>query len=159
MLPKKCLFVASFFFLLLVGIIGCAAKNGEDFSGAVEINAVRPPPIELQVVNRRVSRKALLLALKKGELVNSPRIVEIFFRTGESDLAIPMYRLFEVHPESAYSLLGLQAADIIIAANNFVVFKQQQFRNYIRALPQQKEASIEIKRQGQSLLLKYEIVD
>lgn len=147
--------------LILVAAVigGCSASSINGNTGPVAIDVVRPPPIERQALKQRVSRKALLVALQKGELVNSPRIVEIFFRSGETDLAIPMYRLFEVHPESVYSLLGLQAADVILAANNFVIFNQQQFRNYVRALPQQEQASIEIKRAGQPLLLTYEIVD
>lgn len=127
--------------------------------GPVEISALRPKPIEQQTVQRQIPRTELLQALQQGEVINSPRIVQIFFRSGETDLSFPVYRLFEVHPKSAYALLGLQAADVIVAANNYIIFNQQQFRNYIRALPQQSEGSIEIKRAGQPLLLTYRITD
>jgi type II secretory pathway component PulC len=65
------------------------------------------------------------------------------------------YRLFDVHDDSAYALLGLQTSDIIVAADRYLIKRPEQFPAFIGLLAGADEATIEIRRGGEGRLLKY----
>jgi type II secretory pathway component PulC len=72
---------------------------------------------------------------------------------------LPEYRLFDIRSQSVYDLLGIQSADVLVAAHGFIVYDPNSFPTYaLSFISQVEKPSIEIKRAGVPMLLNYEFV-
>lgn len=133
--------------------LGCSMSAPR--GGSVRLSDYRPVPEERRSIPVTVSREELKMALAKGEIVNSIRIVEVFRRGGTN---FPQYRLFDIRPGSVYELLKIENADILVAANDYVVFTPEQFRAFVKLMAKQNTPTIEVARHGKSILYEYNIV-
>ncbi|MBX7144421.1 MAG: hypothetical protein K1X79_08235 [Oligoflexia bacterium] len=108
-----------------------------------------------------ISRKNFIAAVERGPSANKIRFVEVFKSAREGGgNGVPEYRLFDIIPGSVYDQVGLRAADILVAANGLVLYDTSRFAEYVvKYIPQLPDASIEIRRDGQALLLKYHMLD
>lgn len=116
---------------------------------------------QAKVIELPVSRKALRVAVDRGARANRIRFVEIFkgARDGGGN-GIPEYRMFDIAPGSIYDLVGLKTADSLVAAHGMVVYDTSRFAEYVvKFLPQLPDASIEITRADERILLKYRLID
>ena len=108
-------------------------------------------------VELSIPRKKLQKALTRGSEANEIRLVQVFRR---EDQPLPQYRLFSVQHGSIYDLLGLQETDILLAADDHVVFEPAAFRTFVvQYLPTQNDASITLMRDGVAMLYRYHITD
>jgi type II secretory pathway component PulC len=137
--------------LLAVGTLfaGCSASSIRE---PKFIDDIRPVPPPMKVLHYSIQRKDLQEALVR-QGVNTIRLVPVF-----ENLSISQsysYRLFDVQEGSAYSLLGLQSSDVVVAADRYLIKRPDQFPQFVSLLAGMNEASIEIRRGGESKLFKY----
>ena len=93
-----------------------------------------------RVEDVQVSRKKFQSALTQGAGVNDVRLVEIFRREGQP---FPQYHLFDIRKGGPYELLKLEDGDILLAANDYVVYEPTGFRTYVvDYLRTQQEGSV-----------------
>lgn len=128
-------------------------------SGAVTIESVRGAAHSGQVVPISVARAQLKDILAKGSDLNQLRVVQITQSSTGNSNAAPEYRLFGIKSGSIADALGLANADVLIAASGYVVFSPKQFADYLHALTELKDGSIEVRRDQEALMLKYTILD
>ena len=137
--------------LLAVGtlFVGCSPSSIRE---PKFIDDIRPVPPPMKVLHYSIQRKDLQEALVR-QGVNTIRLVPVF-----ENLSISQsysYRLFDVQEGSAYSLLGLQTSDVVVAADRYLIKRPDQFPQFVSLLAGMDEASIEIRRGGESKLFKY----
>ena len=142
-------------FLLGLGI-GCASQ---DLRGGVKLSTLRAVDPSRQTIEISIPRAKLRTALADRESLTRTRIVEIYFRDQEYAAAPHQYRLFDIVPGGVFDLLQLRHADVLVAANDYVIPSPQSFRSYLLLLEREREASIEIRRGGQGILLHYQFTD
>jgi type II secretory pathway component PulC len=119
------------------------------------IDDIRPVPPPLKVVHYSIQRKDFQDALtRQGD--NAIRLVPVFDSVSVKESF--SYRLFDVHENSAYTLLGLQTSDVVIAADRYLIKRPEQFPAFIGLLAGMDEATIEIRRGGEGRLFKYRFI-
>lgn len=151
------------FLLLLITVcftVSCSHfRRGEAApKGAVLIDSRRKTPVDRQTVVIHVRYDDIKKAQSNTEL-NKMRVIPIVLSVAQSNgSAAPEYRLFFDNKKGGlFNLLGLQNADVLIAANGYVVFNPNQFLRYLASLPFNDGTFIEIIRNEKSLLLQYEV--
>lgn len=149
---KNVRIVAAFSVLML--LTGCSMTGRPN--GAIKIEEVRPIPPVVKTIRLTIQRENLKTALSEGTDLNSIRVIPLY--ASVNPVAALEYRLFDIRPESAFNLLGLQNSDILVAAHGYVVQGPQQFAMYVRLLLEQDEGNIEIRRGGVPTLLQYAFI-
>jgi general secretion pathway protein C len=120
-------------------------KLSEYSTGGIQALGV---PIELE----RAEFKRLLA--QNGSL-RGIRFVPILHGKDEPSPGYPEYRIFGITPESVYSRMGLENADILIAADGYVLDNPGKFPQYVTLLSDQKSGFVNIRRSGNSIQLSY----
>lgn len=136
----------------LVSVSACGAVS------SVEprfIEDIRPVPPPTKVVSYSIQRRDLQESLQDAQ-ENSIRLVPVY--QSVSSRQSYEYRLFDVKPASAYTLLGLESSDIVVAADRFLIKRPEQFPAFVQLLAGLNEATIEIRRGGESRLFKYSFI-
>lgn len=155
-------FKIAFAFATVVFFSGCALINQPGTparAGAVTIESIKGAARPGQIVPMSVSRSQLKTVLAKGSDLNQLRVVQITQSSTSSTELAPEYRLFGIKPGSVSDILGLQNADVLIAASGYVVFSPNQFADYLHALSELKAGSVQIRRGEDGFLLQYSIID
>lgn len=144
--------------LLLVVVMcfsACSAMSSGASEGGTKIDELRgAPPFDRRTIKVELVREEYQKMLEVEGSANDARLVQIFHR-GEAEEELKEYRLLDVRPNSVYDLLKLRQADVLIAADGFVVPNPQVFWNYLRLIARFEVASIEIRRGGTPILLEY----
>jgi type II secretory pathway component PulC len=109
----------------------------------------------MKVLHYSIQRKDLQDALVQ-QGVNTIRLVPVYDSVNVSQSY--SYRLFDVQEGSAYSLLGLQTSDVVVAADRYLIKRPDQFPQFVSLLAGVNEATIEIRRGGESKLFKYNFI-
>lgn len=143
---------------LAAGLLGCARLSGGPAGAEADkylITNMRPaPPPDLRTVSVTVERSELQKALGRTDLHGRVRLVPIL-RPESEKIPYPEYRLFDVREGSAYALLGLQNADVLVAADGYVLKDPQTFPIFVQLLRGQPGGKIEIVRGGEPILMEY----
>jgi hypothetical protein len=143
--------------VIITALSACSATNPVAPSRAVEINSVRQPLEGIQTEKVTVKRSQYTDIYLRGGNINRARMVEVFTHGVEEH--IKEFRLFDIQPGSVYDLLGLRTADVLIAANGFVVPDQETFWRYLWLITdKQVKPFIEIRREGSPITLQYTFV-
>lgn len=145
-----------FFLVLFFLAPGCSIAPSN--STPRKISEVRPTPTGLQRMNFTISRDRLTNALESSRGSGNLRVVPIVTSAAQAP-ATPEYRLFNIRQGSVGALLGLQNADVLIAANEYVVRDPRQFYGYLEALRTESSALIEVRRDNQPILMQYTFSD
>lgn len=140
---------------VVMAVGGCSSGFYGDSEEKYSI--IRETPPEIKTIEMTIPRSQLLSALEKDLLTNKIRVIEMYAARDVS--AQPLYRLFDIHPGSVYSLLGLRNADILVAANARYLRNPDVFRQYVRLLRAEKAAQIEVMRGDQPILFSYTFSD
>jgi type II secretory pathway component PulC len=135
---------------ILVG--GCSSSSLRE---PRYIDDIRPVPPPMKVLHYSIQRKDLQDALVQ-QGVNTIRLVPVFENLSVSQSYT--YRLFDVQEGSAYALLGLQSSDVVVAADRYLIKRPDQFPSFVSLLAGVDEATIEIRRGGESKLFKYNFI-
>jgi type II secretory pathway component PulC len=127
----------------------CAAKEP---GRPVKINELRQLPPVMKSVKKVIDRTQLREALGRSTDI---RLIPVYSSmvAGTNQ----EYRIFDIRPGSVADLLGLENADVLVAAAGYVVHHQRQFETYLRLMAEIDSAEIEIRRGGAHLLLSYTI--
>jgi type II secretory pathway component PulC len=136
----------------LVSLSACGAVSPSE---PKFIEDIRPLPPPTKVVSYSIQRRDLQEALQDAQ-ENSIRLVPVY--QSVSSRQSYEYRLFDVKPASAYTLLGLESSDIVVAADRFLIKRPEQFPAFVQLLAGLNEATIEIRRGGESRLFKYNFI-
>lgn len=119
------------------------------------IDDVRPIPPSLKVISYTIQRRSLQDALTRIR-ENPIRLVPVFQSVSSTDSY--EYRVFDINQDGVYALLGLENADIIVAANRYLIRNPAQFPSFVQLLAAENEAQIEIRRDGEARLHKYSFI-
>ncbi len=142
------------FLLILLAFASCAPKN---VVTPMRISSVRGMIPGTEVINKKVSRSEYKKSLAGVKAFDRLRLVQLMTRSQNDEL--PENRLFDIMPGTPAVLLGLQNADILIAANDYVIHSPLKFKQYLILLQNEKTAEIEIRRDEHPIIFKYEFVD
>jgi type II secretory pathway component PulC len=119
------------------------------------IEDVRPIPPVLKVISYAIQRRDLQDELTR--IKESPiRLVPVFQSVSPAESY--EYRIFDISESGVYALLGLENSDILVAANRYLIKSPAQFPAFVQLLAHEKEATIEIRRGGESRLHKYSFI-
>ena len=136
--------------VLLLFAASCTAKAPVP----VRIDAVRPPVQGTDSIPTKISRAEYIEVLKNQKSLQRLRLVPIL-TSAKFQNTIPEYRLFDVEQGGAAHFLGLRNADILVAANGYIIYDQEKFKTYLILLQNESRAEIEIRRDGRHILYKY----
>ena len=143
---------------ILIALTLCSCgprKTGqpEKFSDAMPGNAAAKT-IDLTIPKKKLESAALL-----GDTINTLRIVAVFRRGDQTSIGLPEYRLFDIRKGSAFDIIGLENADILQAANDYVIYQPEGLKTFVlQMLPTMETSSIRVVRGGVPLILNYKIV-
>ena len=143
--------------LLLIVLLQCSCAASKRTDLPLKIDNVRKGQQNIESVSYTVSRSELARVLQDRTGKNSIRLIEVF-RTTES-LPFPVYRVFGVQEGSAYDLIGIKQADIIVAANDYIIRNPELFVKYVQLLPVEPSAHIELERGGYPLIIDYRFTE
>ena len=139
-------------FCVVVLALVCGGCSASALKEPRFIDDIRPVPPPLKVTHFAIQRRDLQDALtRQGD--NAIRLVPVFDNIAVKETY--SYRLFDIHDDSAYALLGLQTSDVVVAADRYLIKRPEQFPAFIGLLAGADEATIEIRRGGEGRLLKY----
>jgi type II secretory pathway component PulC len=138
--------------LMLQLTAGCSASQVRE---PKFIEDVRPIPPVLKVISYAIQRRDLQEALTRIK-ENPIRLVPVFQSVSPADSY--EYRIFDIGENGVYALLGLENKDILVAANRYLIKSPAQFPAFVQLLANEKEATIEIRRGGESRLHKYTFI-
>lgn len=122
------------------------------------LSSVRPRVSNIETIQLEISRKEYAEILKDQTSIRRLRVIPIVVG-GKNEGVIPEYRLFDVMPSGAPYKLGLRSTDILVAANDFIIYEPEKFKAYLMLLAREKEATIEIRRGANPMLFRYKFVD
>lgn len=149
--------------LCILCFFSACSMNSRFLSGkggdGVKLSEYRIADPKLQTKKLAISRARFRQSLAKPNALGRLRMVKVFKRASEQSLPYPIYRLFGISKGDPYFLLGLRSGDILVAANDWVIFDPARFTQYVYLLQGEKTAQIEIERMGQSMLFEYHFVD
>ncbi len=142
----------------LLNCIGCSAWNIGAAPGGMRISSVRPAPHGIQVVEKSIPRRSYIQALEGSRGSGNLRIVPLVVAAHQAP-ASPEFRIFNVRKGGVGEILGLDNADVLVAAHDYVIRDPYQFYAYLQALAGETTSQIEIRRDGKPLLMKYSFSD
>ena len=108
---------------------------------------------DIRRVHLFINRQELAEALKKTQATQNIRLIELF----GTSITTPQYRVMDFDRNSVYAILGIRKGDILLAANNFIIPNASIFPEFVKLLPQERNASINLIRGGSEHLFVYEI--
>jgi len=142
--------------LCVTSLIACAPRARSQ-SEENRVDKLRAAPVVAQVKPRQIDKEIYARAVQSKELLSSLRLVPIL--KGETEkMPYPEYRVFGIKKGSPYSLLGLENADVLVAAEGFVVRDPATVPVYARLVLDQGRSQLEIRRGQEPILLTTEIV-
>lgn len=104
-----------------------------------------------------ISKKKFISSLTQGDGVNDVRLVEVYRRERKQ---FPQYRIFDIRKGSPYQLLGLEDGDIILAADDHIIYEPAGFRTFVvQYLRSRPTASLTVSRGGVTALRRYTFVE
>jgi type II secretory pathway component PulC len=144
------------FFCALTLLSGCVAR---DSTGPVLLSSVRQPSALRTEDVITLPRSQVVEVLDSKRSINFIRLVQIFARHPEPSRVLPQYRMFNIRPGSIGDLLGFQNGDILVAANDYVVFDPNKFQQYLELFRIEKDPFIEIIRDGRPIVYRYKLTE
>jgi hypothetical protein len=146
--------VVFLFLLVLCSLLaGCSFLGGSEGQGPVRYSG-------LKGANDGRDEKVLTLSKSKFKGLTSEyssfsalRLIQVFDSMAED--RFPRYRVFGITPQSVWHYMGLENADVLLAAHDYVVFNPGQFFRYVQVLPQEEEGFVELQRLGKPVLIRY----
>jgi S1-C subfamily serine protease len=151
----------------------CAPKSvreiqqeiAEENSGKVRLSEIRTSAPQFDVKEVLISRGKFQKAFHTSETgvqgrtgFDMARVVRVFERSATA-APYPIYRIFQVIPDSPFAQLGLKNGDVLVGAEDCVLASGDAFKKYVSLLQWEKSAEIELRREGKSVLIKAKIVD
>lgn len=131
--------------------VGCSMSPAPSATKISEFRTTSP--VNRETIELTVARRDFQAAVERTQAADRLRIVPVFRRETAGG-GIPEYRLFEVGNDTPYGLLGLQTADVLVAANEYLIYDPEGFRRYVKLLGAEEVVSIEVVRAGKSMLLR-----
>jgi len=144
--------ITFFILFLCFGTTGCSKKNyfGASNSAPTKLPENYKPH---ESISKDLSKAKLERMLKSSPELNRIRMVEVFRKGG----VVPEYRLFEINQKGVYSYLGLEDRDVLVAADDFIIYDRNGFPKFVYLLPGEKQASILVRREDREIMYRYTI--
>jgi type II secretory pathway component PulC len=141
--------------LIVFGVLILTACSTAKDTRVLKLSSIRGESPGTAVVTRTISKELYAKSINNQTAMQRMRLVPILINS-KAPGSLPEYRLFDILPDSAASVLGLKNADVLVAANDFVIYDPPKFKTYLALLKNEKEAFIEIRREGQPIIFKYQ---
>jgi hypothetical protein len=119
----------------------------------------RPEVAGLAVTEVKIPKVVYQASLADQSLLNRMRPIPIYAGTDSSSSSIPEYRLFDIVPGSPAYTLGLRTGDVLLAANDFIIYEPAVFAQYLTLLGTVNTATINIRRNETPIMFKYQFVE
>ena len=149
---RACLYLC---LLIPLAFTACSSMSSGEGGESTKIDSLRgAAPFDRRTIRTTINRNVYREKLQAEGSVNDARLVQVFHR-GEAETEQKEYRLLDVRPGSVYELLKIKQADVLVAANGYVVPTPSMFWNYLRLISRFEVASIEVRRGGTPVLLEY----
>ena len=138
---------------------GCAFLQNH-FGRGEDTALARREPLPGAIEQKlEIPRASYRSALEQAGGVNRFRLVQVFSGGKDSSAEDPQWRIFDVQRGSVCDMLGLENADVILAANGHRFSDSEKFAAYLTLLAKENTASIQLKRAGREYLMKYIFID
>jgi len=131
-----------------------SSRSDTNIKGVKLSEARGGTPAGLKEIERKIKLTLFKKSLNSESALGRLRIIKIV-----SNDPYPKYRLFDIRKGDPYYLLGLRNADVLVAANDWVVFDGAKFRTFVWLLQKEKRGSIEIHRAGKLIRFLYTFED
>lgn len=142
---------------LAVLLQGCQSPAPVSEAGRAAVLRQHNP--RARVVEIPVPKRDFVSAARNIEQIRRLRLVEVTATEEGGRSPFPEYRLFNIAPQSAYALLGLTEGDVLVSANDYALNDPELFKQYVQVLHVESgETFIEIRRNGEPLILSYRFV-
>lgn len=141
-------------FLLLGALLllsGCALfqpsvdkdSKGVRYSESISID---PSLVEEKTLDREEYNEAFA----SPNAINKARLIQVFSRRPGA----PEYRVFDVRQGDPFYQLGLREGDVLLAANDFLIFDIDRFRAFVNLARAANATELLVRRKGKVVLLK-----
>lgn len=148
--------ICTVLFMALCVLCSCAPSTDVD---EPRTPTQRPHNQAARVISIQVPRAEYAAAVRNIDMLRRLRLVEVVASEEVGRSIFPEYRLFNIEPKGPYALLGLVEGDILVSANDYVLNDPERFRRYVQVLMRESgETFIEIRRQGEELILRFVFV-
>lgn len=145
--------IKRFLFLALVGMLSsCATTKVVVPKKISSVRGIIPGTDSLPVT---IVKSKYSESLKNPKELERLRLVPIIASGSDSE-SLPEYRLFDIQAGSPPAILGLMNSDILVGANDFAIYDPLKFKQYLILLQNEKSAFIEIRRDGQPIIFRYQ---
>ena len=145
----RAVFVLGTFAALIGGCVGTASPP--------LLYSQQPGGGHQKVEEISISKRKFTGSLTQGDGVNDVRLVEVYRRERKQ---LPQYRIFDIRKGSPYQILGLEDGDIILAADDHIIYEPAGFRTFVvQYLRTRGSASLTVSRGGVTILRRYTFVD
>jgi type II secretory pathway component PulC len=137
----------------LAGLPGCSLVGARNAKSGPPLRRVQPSDVAKQELV--IPKQQLVAAIQNQGVGSSLRLIPILKGESLEGENFPEYRVFGIKPGSIFSMLGLQNADVLVAADGYVVRDPQTFPRFVGLLKDETSATIEIRREDRPLVLSY----
>jgi type II secretory pathway component PulC len=145
--------------LLVAGVMvgGCSIMAPSRSGDALRLKLTdySKGDVRAMIVPIELERAEFKKALAQNGSLRGIRFVPILHGKDEPSPGYPEYRVFGINQGSVYSKMGLENADILIAANGYVFDNPDKFPQYVSLLAEEPGGFVNIRRSGNSLQLSY----
>lgn len=145
--------------ICLLGCSGCAFLRRQFARDSSQGLPLRAPAAGAREQAFEIPRASYKAALDKGGDVNRVRLVQVFSGARDPSAEEPQWRIFDVRPGSVCELLGIRNADVILAANGHMFRDSGKFAAYLALIAAEKNAQIQLRRDGQEFVMNYVFLD
>ncbi len=101
-----------------------------------------------------LSEEKLKSAINRSRSLPPVRFVPIFRKASDRGYGgIPEHRIFQVHPDSAFSLIGFKPGDILLAVHDYTIVSPDKLTFYPEGLLADRSGTITVERAGKLIEL------
>lgn len=136
---------------MVFSLTACARFKGEQTPTKFShVAGIMQSPEAQDVVLSRADYRA---AVANEQLLSNIRLVPVL-KSQYASSSLPEYRIFGIRDGSPYALIGLRNADIIIAANDYIIYQSTDFPRFLTLLQNEPSGTVMVRRGGGARLLK-----
>ena len=140
--------------LTLCGTLVCMGCGVGATTSPVPIAQYNRQVRDAKVISKQIDRGEFKALLSHAAPQQTVRIVELLYGRDTSP-GHKEYRVFGIEKGSAFHLLGLENADVVVAANGYVLHSVDKLPRFVELLADEESGSIDLRREGKAIRYQY----